>query len=627
MFSFEQCWQRPGGALRGSLAVLAALALTCAPRVSNAAEPAEATATLRGRIVDAESGKPTACTVTIVDSQGQTVLEGQGFKSGFRCVGTFEKTLPPGQTRVRISRGFESKVEEREIVLKAGDKTALEFRLIRNVDLRHRGWYGGDSHAHMLHGERAFPVSFDDLALAAQAEDLQYLSVAQAWSMDTPTPERLEQEFASRSRPDCVLTWNLEAPKNYYRGDAGRCLGHCWTLGLRGRTPVGQDTIAALLRASAHDYEIEKPPMANFESHRLIRDQGGATFYSHPARWWTGAWGGKAGYPRQEKMRVSNLAVELPLDTLIGPTFDGLDVITSSGEFKANAMAFELWCLLLNHGYRVAATASSDACFDRPGGATPGAARTYTYLEGPFSIEAVARATAQGRTFATTGPLLTVTLEAKPPGSSFAADGKERELAIEAWAAGGDAVGLTRLELLRNGQPDRIMRFDPAIPSLKTNLALSEATNAWYGVRLLGGDPQRQRAISGAFFFERPDFQPPSPVPARITATVVDAETGEKLSGTLTEIAYAADFPSTGRRHVVQNGPALLTIPGTVRLRAEAAGYEPVTLSPFFDHPPLLETITKLSAEDLLKWETFEQVRSLLGEVTLSFQLRKRAGR
>jgi len=34
-----------------------------------------------------------------------------------------------------------------------------------------------------------------------------------------------------------------------------------------------------------------------------------------------GAWGGRGGYPKRERMRVSNMAVELPLDTVIGPTY------------------------------------------------------------------------------------------------------------------------------------------------------------------------------------------------------------------------------------------------------------------------------------------------------------------
>ncbi len=138
---------------------------------------------------------------------------------------------------------------------------------------------------------------------------------------------------------------------------------------MRGRTPEGADVIRLLLEASAADYESQKPSLANFESHALIHAQGGTVFYTHPARWWTGSWGGQGIYPKREKMRVSNMAVELPLDTLAGPTFDGMDIITGSDEFAADQKSFQIWSLLLNHGYRVAATASSDACFDRPGGA------------------------------------------------------------------------------------------------------------------------------------------------------------------------------------------------------------------------------------------------------------------
>jgi hypothetical protein len=67
-----------------------------------------------------------------------------------------------------------------------------------------------------------------------------------------------------------------------------------------------------------------------------------------------------------------------------------------------------------------------------------------------------------------------------------------------------------------------------------------------------------------------------------------------------------------------------VTTPGTVRLRADAAGYRTATLSPFLDHPPLREFITGLAAEDLLKWETFERVRTLLGDISLNFRLEKK---
>ncbi len=582
---------------------------------------ASADALLRGTVTDAATGAPAACTVTITDAAGKTVTETDAFKGGFRCAGAFEKQLPPGRTRVRVTRGFETRAEARDVVLRDGEATNLVLSLSRTVDLRSRGWVAGDSHVHMIHGERNLPVDFAFVGLTARSEDLRYLSLAHAWQLDDPTPEHLDAALAPHATPDCALAWNIEAPKNYYKGDAGRCLGHCWTLGLRGRTAAGADVIPLLLRASAWDYESAKPTFANFESHALIRAQGGAAFYSHPLRWWTGAWGGQGGYPKQERMRVSNMAVELPLDTLLGPTYDGLDVFTSGGEAEANAKAFQLWALLLNHGYRVAATASSDACFDRAGGAVPGSARTYTYLgQKPFSFAAVARATAAGRTFATTGPLLLADVDGAAPGSAVPADGKDHTLRIEAWASGKDSAGLKQAEILRNGQPFVTEAFKTPQPAWQTNLVLRETEPAWYCVRLTGG-PQGGRAVSGAFFFDPAPHRPPPPATCHIRARVVDAVSGSPLDATVTEVFDVLSAPRDGASHPAPAGLADFAIPGTARLRASAPGYAATTLSPVYDCPALAEAITRLNDADLLQWETFERFRALLANVELTFSL------
>jgi hypothetical protein len=558
-----------------------------------------------------------------VDANGKLVIERESFKAGFRCDGHFEKSLPPGRAKLRVTRGPETRSVERELDLAPGATNEVRISLERSVDLRKRGWFAGDSHAHMIHGERTIPVDFDDVALAARAEDLQYLSLAHAWQMENPTPEALAGELGRRSLPSTLLTWNIEAPKNYYKGDAGRCLGHCWSVGTGGRTTAGEDVIRILLAASAGDYESSKASFANFESHSLIHAQGGAVFYSHPIRWWTGSWGGEGGYPKVEKMRVSNMAVELPLDTLIGPTYDGLDVITGAGELEANAKAFGLWAMLLDHGYRIGATASSDACFDRPGGAVPGAARTYTFLGTNFSLVAVARATAAGRTFATTGPLLLAAIQDQPPGASFAADGQSRRLEIEAWADGRDPGGLRRLEILRGGKVIRTYDYSPPVASCSTNLLIHESETTWYCVRAFGDNPQRQRAITGAFFFDATPHRAPAAVPARIEVRIVERGTDRLLPGTLTELTYEGTLPREGKRHTLASGDGQVTIPGTARLRAEVPGYTPVILSPFLDHPPLVEFITHLEEKDLLDWATFERVRSMLSEVRLTFALEK----
>ncbi len=581
-------------------------------------------AVLRGTIKDAVTGMLSPCTVTITDATGKLVIDNESFRSGFRCTGQFTKRLPPGRTKVRVTRGFETQAIEQELDLAAGRETETSFVLQRIVDLRQRGWYAGDSHVHMLHGERTIPVTFDFVALTARSDDLQYLSLAQAWEMEHPTPEALQAELRRRLTPDCLLTWNLEAPKNYYKGDAARCLGHCWNLGMRGRTPEGRDVIELLMDASAWDYESDKPTYANFESHALIHAQGGAVFYTHPARWWTGTWGGKGGYPKVERMRVSNMAVELPLDTVLGPTFDGLDVITGPGELEANEKAFQLWAMLLNHGYRLAATGSSDACFDRPGGAVPGVPRIYTFVPGGFTMAKVTRATAAGRTFVTTGPLLLATIDDEPPGSAFRTGKKKHLLNLEAWACGDGPEGLTRLEVLRNGQPFRQCEFSSGPASIRTNFTVQETEPSWYCVRLWQEGTRSKLAITGAFYFESGEYQPPPPVTTQVHVQILDAQSSAPLPATLTEVTYYATLGRDGKTHTLRTGDGRISVPATVRLRAEVKGYTPLVLSPVLDNPRLVRTVTELADTDLVNWQTFERIRNEASQAELLFKLEKK---
>lgn len=89
----------------------------------------------------------------------------------------------------------------------------------------------------------------------------------------------------------------------------------------------------------------------------------------------------------------------------------------------------------------------------------------------------------------------------------------------------------------------------------------------------------------------------------------------------MTEVTFHGTLPRDGKRHGLTAGEEVLTVPATVRLRAEAAGYQPVIQSPILDQPALVDCITRLQAEDLLKWETFERIRTLLGEGALTFRM------
>jgi hypothetical protein len=331
------------------------LLCTCATVLSAAAVRADAI--LRVRVLDAQTGRPVPCTITIRDARGQIVTDHPSFRDGIRSRGLFETRLAPGHVSITVSRGFDYGARQKEIDLRNGDTREIEFRLERRTPLRSLAWYAGDNHDHMVHGERTIEVDFDYVALAARAEGLDYLSVTNHWNSPDISPEAMDRACTGVSTPDFLLMWNLEAPKNYWKGDASHCVGHGWTLGMWGRATDRRDAIQELLTMSAWDYESDKASFPNFEIHAFIHELGGIVSYTHPHRWWWGKWGGKGIYPVEEKKRISNMAAELPFDTIVGPTYDTIDIMMQPRERETARQALELWFLLLNHGYRIAATA------------------------------------------------------------------------------------------------------------------------------------------------------------------------------------------------------------------------------------------------------------------------------
>jgi IS30 family transposase len=140
-------------------------------------------------------------------------------------------------------------------------------------------------------------------------------------------------------------------------------------------------------------------------------------------------------------------------------------------------------------------------------------------------------------------------------------------------------------------------------------------------VRTFG--PERQTAVSGAFYFEDRSHRPPLPVRAQVRAQVLDAETAVRVSAVLTEVTLSGTVAREGRRHRLQTGEARLYVPGTARLGAEARGYAPMTLSPFLDSPNLVKTVTTFSEQDLSNWQSFGQLKKQLDNVDLVFRLQK----
>ena len=578
-------------------------------------------AVLRGTVCDGITGHQTPCTVTITDANGTVAVESDSFRNGFRCSGEFTRSLPAGPTRIQITRGLETKAINRQVNLVAGETTDLAFTLERVVNLRNRGWFGGDSHVHMLHGERTVPVSFDYVALAARAEDLQFLCLAQAWNLDQPTPERLEAELRGRSTPDCVLTWNLEAPKNYYKGDAGRCLGHCWNLGVRGRTPAGQDVIRLLMEASAWDYESTKPTYANFESHQLIHDQAGVACYSHPARWWMGPWGGQGGYPKVDRHARLQSGGRTPFGHTVGAHLRRPRSNNRAGRVRGQRKGVRdlvpiAESRVSDRGDRVLQCLLRSAWRRRAGPAAHLRAgpRQILSCQGDQSDRS-GKDFRDYRAFVDRFPQRETS---RKPVSlrSKCSCALHRSLGFR------PLVGRTSTpRILRNGKTWREFTLEAKPSFFQTNLNFVELETSWYCVRVFG--PDRQTAISGAFYFANDSYRPAKPMAAQVFAQVLDAKTGVRLPSVLTEVTFSGTIPRDGKRHRLPTGEARIPVAGTARLRAEAKGYAPLTLSPFLDNPPMVRTVTSLGDDDLCNWQTFEELKRQLQDVRLVYRLQR----
>lgn len=521
-----------------------------------------------------------------------------------------------------VSRGFDYLAQRRIVEVGSSHRAELTFRLRRQTDLRRLGWFCGDNHVHMIHGSSRVNVTFADVALAARAAGLDYMSVAQHWNLPAAqlTPARLGMLCKGVSTPDFILTWNLEAPKNYWRGDVTHCLGHCWTLGMRGYTAKGRDAISELFQLSAHDYESEKTPAPNFESQALIHALGGIVVYSHPCRWGWGKWGGKGIYPVERGKFISNLAQELPYDTVVGPTYDGIDILMQPWDREAYLEAQKLWFMLLNKGYRIPGTASTDASFDHPAQARPGIVRVYTHVEGPPTIGAIARAMRAGRNFVTSGPLLLMEIGGREPGAVIRLNGPgDFVVNLRAWPSGITGERLTRIELIRDGAVVKEFQITGTRKGFTASFSIHEAGTAWYIARCFGSK-DLQVAITNPVYFQGRDDNPPAPTLAHVTGTVTDAA-GDPLAGEVDVIRLLGLTAVEQSEHAFSGGRFTLDVPGTARLRVRVPGFLPVTKSVFMDSPALLRITLNMREAELTDWGTFEEIKRLLRDVNLKFAL------
>ncbi|MFB9477493.1 CehA/McbA family metallohydrolase [Nonomuraea salmonea] len=374
--------------------------------------------------------------------------------------------VPAEPITVTVTRGMEYDTASVVVTPEAGGETLVELAPSRLYDAAARGWYGGDLHVHLnwMGEEPAAPA----LAAAAQhGEDLHVLNLVAG----NVASERVYDREALEHWAGRDLPWS----------DAG----HLARLGVEYRSDLlGHFTAFGISRPPARYHTgfagaVDWPP--NAVALEELRSLGGLTGYGHPFHFpFT-----DDDPPDVVLGRARNCSArEIVADAALG-LIDTLDVLNHSS-ISATAAVYRR---LIGAGNRLAVTAGTDAVlsFCRRGTASgpPGWERVYARVDGPLTAGSYAEAVRLGRTFATTGPWLELTVNGHGPGDRLdLAPGARVE--IEVTSIGPEVTELeirTADGVLAQGPPGRLA-------------ATLEVTEPTYVVAVATGGPH-PRAMRG----------------------------------------------------------------------------------------------------------------------------------
>jgi hypothetical protein len=312
--------------------------------------------------------------------------------------GSCQVEVPPGEIYVELSKGFEYAPSRRKIAVAAGQRE-LQLELRRAFRRADEGWVTADTHVHIGSPEL--------LVLEGSAEGLNLVNLLAAqWGRHFTNFHDRPGLYAGSTSETAV--WVGSENRNHF-------LGHIGLLGLRERVLPFSDS---------------GPPVAYFGSPLTssladwadaCRRQGGVTVGVH--------------FP------IPN--GETAVDVILGK-LDAAEIRYDRGFASLGVSEYYRY---LNCGFRLAAVGGTDKMFPTR---AVGALLTCARLERgePFSFAAWGRAVRAGRTFATTGPLLFLTVEGRDPGAEIDVKGRSE---VEVHATAESVFPLGEIEIVSSG--------------------------------------------------------------------------------------------------------------------------------------------------------------------------------
>ncbi len=300
----------------------------------------------------------------------------------FDTRGASEITVPAGDVEVDVMCGFENHFEQRKVEVKSDSTTPLTIRLVPlyiGVDA-FPNWVSGDVHVHMNYAGtyRNTPTHLMEQAAAENLGIVEDLVVNKEQRI--PDMAYFSPQLDPASTVDRLLLHGQEYHTSYW--------GHLGLLNLtRNFILPGYAAYPNTAAASLYPTNADIADMAH--------EQGALVGYVHPFD----------SFP--DPAKEDSLTSELPADVALGKV-DYIEVLGFS-DHKSTA---EVWYKLLNCGFRLPTAAGTDFMGNYASLRGPvGLNRVYAEVSaGPLKIEPWLASIKAGRTFATNGPLLQLSL-------------------------------------------------------------------------------------------------------------------------------------------------------------------------------------------------------------------------
>jgi hypothetical protein len=372
----------------------------------------------------------------------------KGEEHHFIAPGRLEIDLPPGRYRLGAERGPEHRPVFTEIDLAADERREVELAPDRWTDMNARGWYSADLHNHRTLEDTPTLLLAEDLNLAPTLIDWVWEDSQRGRPPATTEAIRSVDARHAYSVLDKEVERLMEGP------------GAVNLLGLRSPVPF-------------HGYRLFPPNTAYTEAaHR------------------------QGGYVDAEKIVWRDIVALVALGQvdfagIVYNHFNRHDVELETDawgmipkwrpEFHTPAgmplWAMEVYYHFLNCGFRLPASAGSASGVKA---APLGYCRVYARLDEPFSYEAWFRALKAGRSVATNGPLLFLTVNGEEPGATLkVTPGAPLRVRVEARSL----RPLERVEVIYRGRVVHVLRDFGPQGTVSAEFSFEPETHGWLAAR------------------------------------------------------------------------------------------------------------------------------------------------